>query len=67
MDVASKASKKQILASAHGKILGYIAAFTMNITLDNLDSTRKVILSADLIILHGSYRIHDFMVTHRMR
>ena len=40
----------------------------MNITLDNLDSTRKVIVSADLIILHGSYRIHDFTVTyHKVR
>ena len=40
---------------------------TINITLDNLDSTRKVIVSADLIILHGGYRIHDFTVTHRKR
>jgi len=34
-------------------ILGYIAAFTMSIILDNLDSTRKLIVSVNLIILHG--------------
>ena len=39
----------------------------MNITLDNLDSTRKVIVLADLIILHGGYRILDLTVTHRKR
>jgi len=33
--------------------LGFIVAFTMSIILDNLDSTRKLIVLADLIILHG--------------
>ena len=69
MEVVSKALKKEIFASAHAKILGYIATFTMNITFENLDSTRKVIVSVDLlvIILHGGYHIHDFTVTHRKK
>ena len=67
MEVVSKALKKEIFASAHAKILGYIATFTMNITFENLDSTRKVSVSAYLIILHGSYRIHEVTVTHRKR
>ena len=38
-------------------------AFTMSIILDNLDSTRKVIVSGDQIILHGGiistiFRLH---------
>ena len=28
---------------------------------------KSKIVSADLIILHGSYRIHDFTVAHRKR
>ena len=62
--VASKASKKKILASAHAKILGYITAFTMNITLENLDSTRKVIVLVDLIILHGGNTVSAILRLH---
>ena len=47
------ASTTLTLACAHARILGYIGAFTMSIILENLDSTRKVIVSADRIILHG--------------